>query len=1711
MQNYRAIKKKPVGGGGSSLLENQKANSVVTDNTRSISSNDTRQHARSNAASRSDRSLNNSGMSDRRVESNGSWNSHPGSSSDRRAVSNGSMSAAGADHDRRRPRRGNSSQDPQRQIQRGHPVDIQEPEPTPATSQYDLIWHQGDLALQFSLNAKHQIAIRHIETNQPKETTAGLASAALGDVLIALNWEDVSALTPSEVQRRLNRAELPMTLTFQSFSQQPAISRLKRAPSMSRMPPLQPNEFEAVWTSGRLGVVIACDSAGRPVVREYAKEASTDPGVAAIQPLDELIFVNDIAVGEISYNDAISALRLAQKPVLLRFRREVVAPKQEQPPAVAPSRNPSQPRPGSGKSHRRRVPPEAQEKDKYTVVWRDGPLGLVLKKNDVNDIYVKEIKKKGLALLHEAIMSEGDVLVSITGVPAKPLGLTGTVDFLKSVQKPVELVFQHVTSHPSQHVVPVSRGERCRESTVVVLPLPTDPVSNESFISDGVAAKYLPPKTAAQASAPAIDTYDLIWHRGKLAISLRYASSNRTVIRKITPGEQQTTANLDAASVGDVLIAINWDDVTSSPYDNVVTRLKERDFPLTLTFKRQPPTTSTGAAATQTASKQSRGEYEVMWRDGKLGVRVHCDPEGRAVVRERTEAATDPELAQIQAGDELIFVNDLRVRTIGYSEALVVMKQPKPIKLRFRRRRQRSSSAAASQLHATVVEPAEVHLDAALPPDSPRQSLAMAASASIDSEDKMYSVDWAGGSLGITLRMNDQFEIFIAQLTGKGLSLERPELGVGDILIGVMGVPTTPLGLAGTVDFLKCIQKPAVLTFLRKARPHGSSINPPALPEPTRSQHIDFSADQVVEAVHVEESCASRLTKVVDSGVEVCQAPATVPLVDTSVAAEHVPPVPPPFPTDLTNAVDAPTWSFARDSSLARGSMPMSPSNQLTVSLRASSGPGVTVLSPSRSPTVHHKASGTPPGTPPLTFEFPSASAPSELVLSPVENVSFGPSTSATPPTCASPIATSVIVSRAPLSSATSSSPTLHPITSTLVFSPAHAASIVISRPMPTHVVPPPHSVSSGPVESPVETHGHPSTPPLQATAAPSTPKVACVPAWSLEPTTPPGTPPTTSMLEPFFKYTEPPPVSAAQASRPPVTSPTSVPVSTKIAPATPPGTPPSVSMMEPYYSYVDPIAGPSKTSVEASVQPTTPPESPPFESFGPTSSPPNLDLSVGIADLPDLRPPSADQTFTIQQEDVAPVFVESASPLHDGLHTEFPTHQRPESFTCIDMSLQHGEVIEEDGGGFTADDSSPLELPTPPTASGLFSPSVEWDISRENRTPTHQTPTAASSMVPLYDTALSKSQSAESLDSLDLSDYQSSSESLSSSTEFLSNRSMTPDFLPNQVTMSVVDPQPPVSSMDTVSLDDGEVDIDEEDDDDDSIQEDYSTIAPEDVPILSMSSRSMSSRSMSSVSMPPTPPPIAMSTPFSDSAPDDASISEPKTLYSILWRGGPLGLAIKRNKQDEICVKALTGGGLAGKSDIIQPGDVLVQCGTTIVQYSTLAETSRVLKQAKTPVSLVFLRREQQARNSVASSASVPTLDMSTNSYDNALGGGLNSSVSDGFLPVDPSTPQRGSVYMPKRFKSSSKHSTVYSIVWEGGPLGIAVTKNSDDENCVMRLTGDGLAAQSSIIRVGDVLMSAGDVQLSNVSLTAAMHVIQLARKPTFLVFRRTGEDEDV
>ncbi|RQM19932.1 hypothetical protein B5M09_002334 [Aphanomyces astaci] len=1628
MQNYRAMKKKPSrGGGGSSIPEKDKSNpsnglpvrsadsSFLKENDRltSSASNDSRRHARSNATSRSDRSLNDSGMSDRRVVSNGSWNSNAGNNTDRRVASNASMNAADNDRGVRRPPRTNAllPQDMPRTKPVGPSVDMQEPEPTPSTNQYDLIWHQGDLALQFSLNAKHRIAICQIETNLPKETTAGLASASLGDVLVALNWEDVTALSPGDVQRRLNHADLPMTLTFQSLSQQPAISRLKRAPSLSRMPPLQANEFEAVWTSGRLGVVIACDAAGRPVVREYAKEASTDPGVSEIQPKDELIFVNDIAVGEIGYDQAIAALRHAQKPVLLRFRRDAEGgqPRRQRelaPTSGRPSHPPQPPQPGKP-SHGRSSSPKI---DTYAVVWREGPLGLVLKKNDVDDIYIKELKKKGVALLHQAIMSEGDVLVSITGVLTKSLGFTGTVDFLKAVQKPVELVFQPIKQTAGQQ-----EHTHRRESSVAV--------------SNDVAAKYMTSRSSKHIpSATATQTYDVIWHRGKLALSLRYASSNRTVIRKITSGDLETTANVEAAAVGDVLVAINWDDMTSAPYEHVVARLKERDFPLTLTFKR--------STSDQTTSQMlPPGEFQVTWRDGKLGVRIHCDPDGRAMVRERTEPTTDPDLAQIQAGDELAFVNGLRVRTIGYSDALVEMKKPKPIQLRFRRRRVSSSTrldtATPPSAPASALEPAEVDLDSVYPSvESPRQSLAVAAAV----QDEMYSVDWTGGSLGISLRMNDQSEIFIAQLTGRGLALECPEMAVGDLLVGVMGVPTTPLGLAGTVDFLKCIQKPAVLTFLRRT---SNALPPQEMPAK------DGAQTPVLESGPLAPEPPLSPPPLVVSAPP--KPPLSPPPLVVSAPPETLPSLPSPLPTTEDKAEHS-SWSFARDSSLDHGSMPLSPSNQLNISLGASSSrTGQIVMSPHEVPDRT-----TPPETPPMTLLQRPVSTPPQLMLSPLQHVSdpvVSPQISFNEPT---PQSTSIVVSQS--ANTTSSS------------------------------------------------------------------------AWGQEPATPPGTPPTQSMMEPYFTYADPtqPPSALVLPSTP------------ALPPAaqqqTPPPTllrtePPSVGAIEPPAAA---FAAPVGTTIlpTAGTPPITPPPStsslPPMPTLD-LSNPPDVssprdvyfdDRGASIADLPDFP---RDTTFS-----------------EDSFAYKLPRHDRVFEVPYTDVSSQdltqtpsfeydRAHRNDADGGEYgyevvESEFSSPRELPTPPSTS-----SVEWDIARENLTPTHHTPTAATSMVPLYGCQMSTSQSdASSLDSLDLSDYQSSSGSFSSSSaaDILSSRSMTIDFLPGHAplrrshsdshyatatTAAANAAIPP--HLSTVSLEDDDVDIDDIDDDD-SIQEDYSTSAPEDMPILSTSSRSMSARSISSVS---TPPPSTHAT----AADRDSTTNDPKTLYSILWRGGPLGLAIKRNKNDEISVKALTGGGLAGNSDIIQPRDVLVQCGTTIVQYSTLPETSRVLKHAKTPVSLVFLRRQQQtARHSGASSASVPTLDMSTSSYDNALGGifgggSSSSSVSDGLL--DPATPRRGSIYMPKRLTSSNKHSTVYSIVWEGGPLGIAVTKNSDDENCVMRLTGDGLAAQSTIIRVGDVLMAAGDVQVSKVSLTAAMHVIQLARKPTFLVFRRMGDDEDV
>ncbi|KDO25229.1 hypothetical protein SPRG_22242 [Saprolegnia parasitica CBS 223.65] len=188
-------------------------------------------------------------------------------------------------------------------------------------------------------------------------------------------------------------------------------------------------------------------------------------------------------------------------------------------------------------------------------------------------------------------------------------------------------------------------------------------------------------------------------------------------------------------------------------------------------------------------------------------------------------------------------------------------------------------------------------------------------------------------------------------------------------------------------------------------------------------------------------------------------------------------------------------------------------------------------------------------------------------------------------------------------------------------------------------------------------------------------------------------------------------------------------------------------------------------------------------------------------------------------------------------------------------------------------------------------------------------------------------------------------------------------------------------------------------------------------------------------------------------------------TLYSIIWTGGPLGIAIKLNRHDEVCVMALTGGGLAGESDIINVGDVLVAVGNVTVRQATLEETSRVLKETPTPVSLV-------------------SMDMVPTSAR-----GISTSVDDAH-----SSPS----------SSESKAGAIFSVVWEGGPLGIVVRKNAQDENFVKDFTGDGLSAQSDLIRRGDVLISVADVRVRNLSLAAASQVMQSVRKPTFLVFRR-------
>lgn len=356
---------------------------------------------------------------------------------------------------------------------------------------YEISWDGGPLGLLFKANANGQPVIRRVNK---KGAATGLQYARAGDVLLALNGVSVSATPFSEVIEQLKDPEFPVKLDFRPLKLSDLATAASTATSKWGLPrtgssihssesasafggsPLSSNatvdlrshrgggfggtplsmpqveelgtehstdvEYDVEWSEGPLGCELKQRN-GLPAVKSVTGTGVT-PSVAQIAAGDILVSINGLRVEEIGFKSTVTLMMRATKPVYLRFlrggARQSISgsslndlPLHKGPQNI--NRRPYHTEGGTGASA------ALLEAKQYTVLWRDGPLGIQIRTSSKGRVVVARLTGAGAPNVNDAVKA-GDIFLRVAGVDVDALGIAGAFEMLKTVQKPVVLVFQ---------------------------------------------------------------------------------------------------------------------------------------------------------------------------------------------------------------------------------------------------------------------------------------------------------------------------------------------------------------------------------------------------------------------------------------------------------------------------------------------------------------------------------------------------------------------------------------------------------------------------------------------------------------------------------------------------------------------------------------------------------------------------------------------------------------------------------------------------------------------------------------------------------------------------------------------------------------------------------------------------------------------------------------------------------------------------------------------------------------------------------------------------------------------------------------------------------------------------------------------------------------------------------------------------------------------
>lgn len=346
---------------------------------------------------------------------------------------------------------------------------------------YEITWTTGQLGLLFTTGANGATVIRRVNK---KGHATGLQYARAGDALVAINGTSVAGRTYHAIMDQLKDPQPPVALTFQPVKVlpdapepvveapmplpaapvvRPASPKPKPAPaaahdpwSMAEQMPIQPietdyfppqyydhgrrrgssntsvEEYDVIWDEGPLGCGLK-QRDGLPTVKSVSG-TGLSPSVAQIQAGDILAVVNGMRSEDIGFRGAVAMLQRAAKPVYLRFRRPRVAASSGSATSEAQSQGVgAQPTPAAASVN---VPRQ------YSVVWQDGPLGIQIRLKSNGNVVVSRLTGASTNPHLAEQISVGDVFIAVGGAEVAALGITGAFEMLKTVAKPVTLVFE---------------------------------------------------------------------------------------------------------------------------------------------------------------------------------------------------------------------------------------------------------------------------------------------------------------------------------------------------------------------------------------------------------------------------------------------------------------------------------------------------------------------------------------------------------------------------------------------------------------------------------------------------------------------------------------------------------------------------------------------------------------------------------------------------------------------------------------------------------------------------------------------------------------------------------------------------------------------------------------------------------------------------------------------------------------------------------------------------------------------------------------------------------------------------------------------------------------------------------------------------------------------------------------------------------------------